>query len=113
MSVDVTVEGVGERRARPRPAGTTLPGYAEQAGRYEQRTAAFQAWRQQLVEMLPLKRFAGFDRPWSQLEELVEGLQVADVASGAGYLALARAKAEPLTGPAAPFHRPAAPPPAR
>jgi len=240
MSVDVTAEGVGERLARPRPAGTTLPGYVEQAGRYEQRTAAFQQWRQQLVEMLPLKRgdvvldvgcgtglclpmarqrvgpegtvigidgspqmldlarrrardrrwrnvmlieapvedaeipvsadaalfcavhdilrsrsalrrvfrhlrpgawvaatggkwappwmlgvnmlvyavhlpfvssFADFHRPWSQLEEFVEGLQVVDVAAGGGYLALARAKAGPLTGPAAPVHAPAVTPP--
>jgi ubiquinone/menaquinone biosynthesis C-methylase UbiE len=243
MSVDATAEGAGGQRARPGPTGPTLPGYVEQAGRYEQRTAAFQEWRQRLVEMLPLKRgdvvldvgcgtglclpmaqervgpegvvvgidgspqmlelarrrardhdwrnvmlieapveeaeipvsadaalfcavhdilrsrsalrrvfrhlrpgawvaaaggkwappwmvglnalvygihlpfvssFAGFHRPWSQLEEFVDGLQVLDVASGGGYLALARAKAGPLTGPAAPVPQPAVtPPPAR
>jgi trans-aconitate methyltransferase len=37
-----------------------------------------------------VRDFTGFDRPWRYLAELVDDLQVTEVAFGAGYLALGR-----------------------
>jgi ubiquinone/menaquinone biosynthesis C-methylase UbiE len=37
-----------------------------------------------------VRSFAGFDRPWSLLQDFVEDLSVAEVAFGGGYLAVGR-----------------------
>jgi ubiquinone/menaquinone biosynthesis C-methylase UbiE len=39
--------------------------------------------------------FEGFDRPWTLLQDFVEDLRVAEVASGGGYLAAGRARSRP------------------
>src|SRR5215831_932685 len=37
-----------------------------------------------------VRSFDGFDRPWNHLEQLVEGIQVDEVAFGGGYIATGR-----------------------
>jgi trans-aconitate methyltransferase len=40
-----------------------------------------------------VQSFAGFDRPWHQLEQLVEDVQVSELAFGSGYVMTGRAPA--------------------
>jgi hypothetical protein len=42
------------------------------------------AGRSYAVHLPFVSSFADFHRPWSQLEEFVDGLQVVDVAAGGG-----------------------------
>jgi len=43
-----------------------------------------------------VRSFEGFDRPWSHLERLVDGVRVVDIGFGAGYLAVGRFRAGAL-----------------
>jgi hypothetical protein len=51
-----------------------------------------------LVSMLHapyVQSFSGFDRPWSHLEQLLEDVQVREMAFGAGYIMTGRTSAQP------------------
>jgi demethylmenaquinone methyltransferase/2-methoxy-6-polyprenyl-1,4-benzoquinol methylase len=42
-----------------------------------------------------VRDFAGFDRPWRQLADRVEGLEVTELAFGSGFEAIGRARPTP------------------
>jgi trans-aconitate methyltransferase len=49
-----------------------------------------------------VRSFEGFDRPWSHLEQLIEGVHVQEMAFGSGYIVTGRAplRTRPSGGPA-------------
>ena len=44
-----------------------------------------------------VRSFGGFDRPWGHLEQLIEDIQVREIALGSGYIVTGQAPRQPLS----------------